>query len=69
MHTAQAVTNLDMLATAERKVGVAATETVPAFEMLYEVTGYDRTNLDATLIHQAPLDYRVIWGGEPSLMD
>lgn len=36
----------------------------PAFEVLYEVTGFDRTNLDAMLVYSAPLDYRTIWGGE-----
>jgi len=35
----------------------------PAFEMLYEVTGYARTNLDAMLVHSAPLNYQQIWGG------
>jgi hypothetical protein len=35
----------------------------PAFEMLYEVTGYGRTNLDARLVHTAPLNYEEIWGG------
>ncbi len=35
----------------------------PAFEMLYEVTGYGRTNLDARLVHTAKLNYEQIWGG------
>jgi hypothetical protein len=35
----------------------------PAFEMLYEVTGYARTNLDAMLVHTATLNYQQIWGG------
>jgi hypothetical protein len=35
----------------------------PAFELLYEVTGYGRTNLDARLVHTAKLDYQAIWGG------
>jgi hypothetical protein len=35
----------------------------PAFEMLYEVTGYGRTNLDAMLVHSAKLNYQEIWGG------
>lgn len=33
-------------------------------EVLFEVTGYDRTNLDAMILHTGPLDYRKIWGGE-----
>ena len=35
----------------------------PAFEMLYEVSGYGRTNLDAMLVHAAELSYQEIWGG------
>jgi hypothetical protein len=35
----------------------------PAFEMLYEVTGYGRTNLDARLVHTGKLNYEQIWGG------
>ena len=35
----------------------------PAFEMLYEVTGFARTNLDAMLVHTAKLNYQEIWGG------
>jgi hypothetical protein len=35
----------------------------PSFEMLYEVTGYGRTNLDARLVHSAKLNYQEIWGG------
>jgi hypothetical protein len=35
----------------------------PAFEALYEVTGYGRTNLDAMLVHTAKLNYQQIWGG------
>jgi hypothetical protein len=40
-----------------------ASEKPPAFEMLYEVTGYGRTNLDARLAHTASLNYEEIWGG------
>jgi hypothetical protein len=35
----------------------------PSFEMLYEVTGYGRTNLDAMLVHTGALNYQQIWGG------
>lgn len=41
----------------------AAGAKTPAFEMLYEVTGYGRTNLDAMLVHAAKLHYQEIWGG------
>jgi hypothetical protein len=35
----------------------------PAFEMLYEVAGSARTNLDAMPVHAAKLDTQQIWGG------
>jgi hypothetical protein len=37
----------------------------PSFEMLYEVTGYGRMNLDARLVHSGKLNYQEIWGGDP----
>jgi hypothetical protein len=40
-----------------------------AYELLYEVTGFDRTNLDAMLVYAGALDYRGIWGGELLLAD
>jgi len=42
---------------------VGGAQRPPAFEMLYEVTGYGRTNLDARLVHTAALNYEQIWGG------
>jgi hypothetical protein len=39
------------------------TSDVPGFEMLYEVTGSGRTNLDAMLVYKHKLDYQQIWGG------
>jgi len=36
----------------------------PSFEMLYEVTGYGSTNLDARLVHSGKLNYQEIWGGD-----
>ncbi|HVY65998.1 MAG TPA: hypothetical protein VHH11_14345 [Gammaproteobacteria bacterium] len=35
----------------------------PSFEMLYEVSGYGSTNLDAKLVHAGKLNYQEIWGG------
>lgn len=35
----------------------------PAFEMLFEVTGFAHTNLDAMPVHTAALEYHDIWGG------
>ncbi len=66
MHAAQAVTSLDDIAELEDVLGPAVTDssTGPALEALYEVTGFDRINLDATLVYKAPLDYRPIWGVE-----
>lgn len=34
-----------------------------AFELLYEVTGFDRTHIDSMLVHAAPLDVSLIWSG------
>ena len=66
MHAAQAVTSLDDIAELEDVLSPAVTDssTGPALEALYEVTGFDRINLDATLVYRAPLDYRPIWGVE-----
>jgi hypothetical protein len=40
-----------------------------AFEVLYEVAGFGRTNLDATIVHIAELSPETIWTGEISLPD
>jgi hypothetical protein len=61
MHVAQAVT--DVADVAELEQGLEGTGP-PAFEALYEVTGFDRMNLDAMLVHWAPLDYGPIWRRE-----
>ena len=47
----------------EQKRPDSSSSQPPSFEMLYEVTGYGRTNLDAMLVHTAPLNYQQIWGG------
>ena len=67
MHAAQAISTLaDIDAIENALVGEQGPgpETPPAFEALYEVTGFDRMNLDAMLIYASPLDYRRVWGGE-----
>lgn len=66
MHAAQAITSLEDIGELEDVMAAAAdgTSAAPAFEALYEVTGFDRINLDATLVYKAPLDYRPIWGVE-----
>jgi hypothetical protein len=63
MQTSFAATDLAQVELLEQ-VLPAATESAPAFEVLYEVTGIDRTNLDAMPVHTGPLDYRMIWGGQ-----
>jgi hypothetical protein len=63
MHTSYAATTPGQVALIE-DAEPAATTLSPAFEVLYEVTGIDRTNLDAMPVHTGPLDYRTIWGGE-----
>lgn len=64
MHSAQAITDPMSLRAAAEAVPSSARNGAPAYEMLYEVTGNDRTNLDAMLVHHGPLDYEKIWGGE-----
>ena len=66
MHAAQAITTLADIGELEDVMAAApdGSATAPAFEALYEVTGFDRINLDATLVYKAQLDYRPIWGVE-----
>lgn len=55
METADAVTDPDMVQMSVD--AVAANGQAPmAFELLYEVAGLDRTNLDALIVHAAQLD-------------
>ena len=67
MHAAHAISSLEDIGALEDVMGAVAPDNgnaAPAFEALYEVTGFDRINLDATLVYKAPLDYRSIWGVE-----
>jgi hypothetical protein len=64
MQTAYALSDPVHIGLIKDAVGMRRGEPL-AFEVLYEVTGFDRTNLDAMLVYSAPLDYRTIWGGEP----
>ena len=67
MHAAHAISSLEDIGALEDVMGAAAPDNgnaAPVFEALYEVTGFDRINLDATLVYTAPLDYRPIWGVE-----
>jgi hypothetical protein len=68
MHSAQAMADAMHVRAAER--ALSSTGQMPAaFELLYEVTGFDRTNLDAMLVYAGVLDYGGIWGGELLLAD
>jgi len=63
MHSAQALADPMYVGAVERALANGG-ELPQAFELLYEVTGFDRTNLDAMLVHAAALDHAEIWGGE-----
>jgi hypothetical protein len=52
------------LSVAEQVAVAKSPDGPPAVELLYEVTGNSRTNLDAMIVHSAALDYGKIWGGE-----
>lgn len=63
MQAAHALADPMFVASMEQLQPDAAGKQSPSFEMLYEVTGYGRTNLDAMLVHTAELNYQQIWGG------
>jgi hypothetical protein len=63
MQAAHALADPMFVASMEQNRPDAAGGRPPAFEMLYEVTGYGRTNLDARLVHTGALNYEEIWGG------
>ena len=58
MQAAQALTNPSDVAELVDRVGDST-----AFEVLYEVTGFDRMNLHAMLVYSANLDAELIWRG------
>ncbi len=64
MHSAEAVSDPPYVRSIEQAVPEAIAAEPPAFELLYEVTGFDRTPLDARLVHSAQLDFSEIWRGE-----
>ena len=64
MHSAEAVSDPPYVRSIEQAVPEAIAAEPPAFELLYEVTGFDRTPLDAMLVHSAQLDFSEIWRGE-----
>jgi hypothetical protein len=63
MQAAHALADPMYIASMEQVRPDASSVKPPAFELLYEVTGYGRTNLDARLVHTASLNYEEIWGG------
>jgi hypothetical protein len=63
MQAAHALADPMYIASIEQSRPDTAADRPPAFEMLYEVTGYGRTNLDARLVHTGKLNYEQIWGG------
>jgi hypothetical protein len=62
MQSAHALTDPGFVRVVEQALPEPRAQSL-AFEQLYEVTGFDRTNLDAMLVHKAPLNYQEIWGG------
>jgi hypothetical protein len=63
MQAAHALSDPMFVASIEQQRPDISKTQPPSFEMLYEVTGYGRTNLDAMLVHTAALNYQQIWGG------
>jgi hypothetical protein len=61
MHVAQALSSMEDVTGLEQRVDLAASGRSPAFEAVYEVTGFDRMNLDAMVVYSAPLDVGRIW--------
>jgi hypothetical protein len=63
MQTAEAVTNPAMVQTSIDAIAPGG-DVPPAFELLYEVAGLGRTNLDALIVHAAELDHERITIGQ-----
>jgi hypothetical protein len=55
MQTAEAVSSAALLSANVEAVTAEDGTVPPAFELLYEVAGLERTNLDAMIVHAAPL--------------
>jgi hypothetical protein len=69
MQSAQAVSDPNYVRASLESISEAGWDLNEAFEILYEVAGFDRTNLDAMIVHVAELDYESIWTGDFSLPD
>lgn len=62
MQTAYAVTDPSHIKAMDAALPEQAEAHDPSFELLYEVAGFDRMNLDAVIVHAAPLAPRHNWG-------
>jgi hypothetical protein len=55
MQTAEAVSDPELAAASVAAIADSADDPAAGFELLYEVSGLDRTNLSATIVHSARL--------------
>jgi len=67
MHTAYSVTDPTHVETIGKLFVDIEPDTAPSLEILYEVTGFDRMNLNGTLVHSAQLDQQRIWNTQNSI--
>ena len=63
LEAADLITDINGVELLERTTSNSAGD-ASAFEALYRVVGFDRTNLDANLVHFSSLDRDLIWGSE-----
>ncbi len=63
MHVAYALTDPAQVSALNRTLGLDA-DVRPGFEVLYEVMGMERANLDGSLVHAARFDQQPIQGGD-----
>jgi hypothetical protein len=66
MQTAYAVTDPRKVAEIESAAPAVAADRPPSFELLYEVAGFDRTNLDAVVVYAGALAPTRNWSGNLS---
>lgn len=62
-HIAQVVTDSQFVPATVAAIPLSNDGQDESFELLYEVTGFDRTHVDAMLVHAARLDVARIWRG------
>ena len=67
MHTAYSVTDLTHTEAIRKLFVDMGPDITPSFEILYEVTGFDRMSLNGTLVHSAQLDQQRIWDVQNSI--